>query len=84
MPQKSRRQRGRQPQVRKAPGPGRQQTTTSTKSAAAVPPAAAASTGTAVAQKSIRHPYIAAELKTIGILAIVMFAVLIVLKLVLN
>ncbi len=97
MPGKSRRKRGRQPPARKAQG--RRQSPGAGQAAApggpgrpveasapldAVAPAVGASSKAVTARQPVRHPYIGAELRTIGILAVLMLAVLVVLKLVLT
>ncbi len=71
-----------------APGrPGRfieQGTPPAAAPAVATAPAAGVSPEVATAHQPIRHPYIGAELRTIGILAVLMVVVLIVLKLVIT
>ncbi len=99
MPGKSRRKRGRQPAARKAQsprqgpgvgqaaapgrfgGPGRPGDAGAPLAAA---PVAGVSPKVATAHQPIRHPHIGAELRTIGILAVLMLVVLVVLKLVLT
>ena len=94
MPGKSRRKRGRQPAARKAQGrrhsSGVGQATApggSVEAGAppdAVTPAVGVSSKAVTARQSVRHPYIGVELRTIGILAVLMLATLVVLKLVLT
>ena len=94
MPGKSRRKRGRQPPTRKAQGrrqspdvaqaPAPAGSVVAGVSPDAVAPAVGVSSKAVAAHQSVRHPYIGAELRTIGILAMLMLVVLVVLKLVLT
>ena len=99
MPGKSRRKRGGKPPARKARSPrqglGVRQAAAPGESdgsgqsvEAGAPLAAAPAIGVspkvATARQSIRHPYIGAELRTIGVLAVLMLVVLVVLKLVVS
>ncbi len=93
MPSKSRRKRGGRPPARKALSPrqvlgARQAAAPGGSVEAGAPlaavPAVAVSPKVVAARQSIRHPYIGAELRTIGILAVLMLVVLVVLKLVIG
>jgi len=92
MTPKSRRKRGKQPPSRK--GKSRQHTTTAARVPAAreaaksiarpdVPPPPATTPRQSTRPQIIQHPYVAGELRTIGILAGIMLIILIVLYLVL-
>ena len=97
MPGKSRRKRGRQPAARKAQGrlqsPGAGQAAApggsgrsveASSPPVAVTPAAGVSSKTVAARQPVRYLYIGAELRTIGILGVLMLVTLVVLKLVLT
>ncbi len=92
MPGKSRRKRGRQPPTRKnqsrrqsrgvgqTPAPAG---SVEARAPLAASPTAGVSSKVATVRQSVRHPYTGAELRTIGVLAVLMLVVLVVLKLVL-
>ena len=97
MPGKARRKRGRQPPTRKtrirrpihdaAPATVSAESDESVMTDApsnAVAPVVGVSSKGAAAQTPIRHSHIGAELRTIGILAVLMVIVLVVLKLVIG
>ena len=82
MPAQSRRTRSRRPAARKPQS--RQQDAGAVPATTPAAPAANDTPKAVVASQPIRNPYIAAELKTIGILAVLMLVVLVLLKLVLD
>ena len=82
MPAQSRRTRSRRPAARKTQS--RQQDAGAVPAATPAAPAANDTPKAVAASQPIRNPYIAAELKTIGILAVLMLVVLVLLKLVLD
>ncbi len=93
MPGKSRRKRGRQPPARKALSPrqvldARQTVAPGGSVEAGAPlaavPAVGVSSKAVPAQQPVRYPYIGAELRMTGILAVLMLVVLVVLKLVIG
>lgn len=85
MPAKSRRNRSRQAAAQR----GQRRRPDSLTTPAATPAAAPAAPAVTITPRTVpvnrlRNPYIASELKTIGVLAVLMLAVLFLLKLVLD
>ena len=82
MPAQSRRNRSRQPAARKTQS--RQQNVGAVPAPTSATPVASDPPKAVAASQPIRNPYISAELKMSGILAVLMLVVLVLLKLVLD